>query len=94
MSIKEEYEVKTHVVTERVCVKTTTHCDVCDCVIDENNGYWELITGHHDWGNDSVDSIEHFDICSEVCLRAKFDDYVRQSGKDCWNTRYFEVQRV
>lgn len=38
MSIKREYEVKTHTVTERVCVKETMHCDVCDGVIDENKG--------------------------------------------------------
>lgn len=94
MSIKKEYEVKTHTVTERVCTKSTVYCDICDSVIDEYNGYWELTTGHHDWGNDSCDSIEHFDICSEDCLRKKFDEYVRESGKDDWNTMYFEVRRA
>lgn len=93
MSIKREYEVKTHTVTERVCVKETMHCDVCNGVIDDN-AYWELITGHHDWGNDSVDSTKQFDICSETCLREKFDEYVRKSVKDNFNTMYFEVGRT
>lgn len=94
MSIKKEYEVKTHTVTERVCVKQTIHCDVCDGVIDDNAAYWELTTGHHDWGNDSIESIKDFDICSEECLRKKFDEYVKKSGKDDYNTMYFEVRRA
>ena len=94
MSIKKEYEVKTHTVTERVCVKATMHCDVCTGVIDDNGAYWELTTGHCDWGHDSVDSIEHFDICSAPCLREKFDRYVGESGSSEWNTMYFEVERV
>ena len=96
MSIKREYEVKTHTVTERVCVKETTHCDICNGVIDNNEDYWELTTGHHDWGNDSVESIEHFDICSEACLREKFDEYIRDSMERMGgsNSMYFEVERV
>jgi len=93
MSIKREYEVKTHTVTERVCVKETLHCDVCDGII-ENNGYWELTTGHHDWGNDSCESIEHFDICSKACLRKKFDEYVKESGDSDYNTMYFEAEKT
>ena len=75
MSIKKEYEVKTHTVTERVCVKQTMHCDVCDGVIDDNAAYWELTTGHHDWGNDSIDSYEYYDLCSSVCVRNIFEKY-------------------
>ena len=94
MSIKKEYEIKTHTVTEKVCVKETMYCDICNGVIDNNAEYWELTTGHHDWGNDSVDSIKYFDVCSEVCLRKKFDEYVRESGTKYCNTMYFEVERA
>lgn len=93
MSIKKEYEVKTYTVTEKVCVKQTKHCDVCDSVIDNDGAYWELTTGHHDWGNNSIESIENFDICSEICLRKKFDEYVRESGAKKYNTMYFNVYR-
>ena len=94
MSIKREYEVKTHTVTEKVCVKETMYCDVCNGVIYDKGSYWELTTGHHDWGNDSIDSIEDFDVCSEVCLREKFDEYIRESTKNNWNTQYFKVEKV
>lgn len=94
MSIKKEYEVKTHTVTEKVCVKETMYCDVCNRVIDNDADYWELTTGHHDWGRDSIDSIENFDICSEACLREKFDEYVRESSSSWYNTMYFNVERT
>ena len=91
MSIRREYEIKTHTVTEKVCVKETRHCDVCQGVIDR--AYWTLTTGHNDWGNDSCESVRHFDICSEVCLREKFDEYMRESSKR-YNTMYFEVEKT
>lgn len=56
-------------------------CDVCGKVIyntkyDKNNftnrqHWWGLVTGHNDWGNDSCDSIESFEICSPECLNKK-----------------------
>jgi hypothetical protein len=94
MSIKREYEVKTHTVTEKVCVKETMHCDVCGNEMNKNKRHWELTTGHHDWGNDSVESIEDFDICSEECLRKKFDEYVKESGASDYNTMYFKVEKT
>lgn len=30
--------------------------------------YLSVTTGHHDWGNDSIDSVETHDICSTECL--------------------------
>ena len=63
-------------------------------VIDNDADYWELTTGHHDWGRDSIDSIENFDICSEACLREKFDEYVRESSSSWYNTMYFNVERT
>lgn len=94
MSVKKHYEVITHEVTEKVCVRETTYCDICKKEIDTNKGSWELTTGHHDWGRDSVDSVEHFDVCSEACLTIKFAEYVNESGKNDWNTMYFEVERT
>jgi hypothetical protein len=49
--------------------------------------YWTLTTGHHDWGYDSVDSIEIFDLCSRDCIQKKLDEYL----KDCSGTDYFEL---
>ena len=94
MTVKKEYKCITHTVTEKVLVKETMYCDICNEVINKQGRHWEVTTGHYDWGNDSVDSIEHFDICSTDCLRKKFDEYVRESGRDDYNTEYFEVERV
>lgn len=88
MGIKKKYEVKA--VTKRVCVSETIYCDVCKRNIDTSKGYWALTTGH----NDNRENIEHFDLCSEICLREKFDEYVKESGKDNWNSMYFEVERT
>lgn len=94
MSVKKHYEVITHEVTEKICIGEATYCDICKKEIDTNKGYWELTTGHHDWGNDSEESIEHFDVCSQMCLMSKFAEYLDESDADDDNTKYFEVERV
>lgn len=94
MSIKEHYEVMTHEVTEKVLVGKTLYCDVCKKEIAKRKGYWELTTGHNDWGNDSCESIEHFDVCSQMCLMHKFAEYLDESDKNDNNTKYFEVERA
>lgn len=93
MSIKKHYEVMTHEVTESVLVGKTLYCDICKKEIEKGNGYWEVTTGHNDWGNDSRDSIEHFDVCSDVCLMMKFGEYINRSNRNALNTEYIEVER-
>lgn len=93
MSVKEHYEVMTHEVTERVLVGKTLCCDICKKEIAKRKGYWTLVTGHNDWGNDSCESVEHFDVCSQICLMNKFAEYIDESDKDNNNTMYFEVER-
>lgn len=92
MSIKRKYETKTHTITENVIVEEWHVCDVCRKKI-ETNSYWELTTHHNDWGNDSNESYEYFDVCSKECLRKKFEEYIEQSDND-YNTMFFEVERV
>lgn len=92
MSIKRKYETKTHTITENVIVEEWHICDVCQKKI-ETNSYWELTTHHNDWGNDSYESYEYFDVCSKECLRKKFEEYIEQSDNDI-NTMFFEVERV
>ena len=60
MSVKKDYEIKTHTVTEKVLVKETRYCDICKKEIENNKSYWRLTTHHNDWGNDSIDSYEYF----------------------------------
>lgn len=64
-------------------------CDICGR--DIHGRYWTLISGHRDWGNDSCDSVEHFELCSEKCVQSKIKDYF----KDCEHshTQYFELDQ-
>lgn len=92
MSVKREYETKTHTVTEKVLVKEIRYCDVCKKEITVNS-YWELTTHHNDWGNDSIESYEYFDVCSKDCMRKKFEEYLKDSDTG-YNTMFFEAQRI
>ena len=71
-------------------------CDICGKVIfDSRNDteqqkrtgmsrdqyWWGLTTGHSDWGNDSADSIESFDICSPDEFSLKVGGSLRRSIK-------------
>lgn len=94
MSIVNHYETITQEVTGQVCIGETTYCDICKKEIDTKSGYWEVITGHHDWGDDSWESIQQFDVCSANCLIDKFNEYIKVSEKNNFNTQYFEVERV
>jgi predicted nucleic acid-binding Zn ribbon protein len=53
-------------VTEVVC--TELKCDICGKDIPWHEKFYHASMGHTDWGNDSVDSIEDFDLCSDECL--------------------------
>lgn len=90
-------EIKENRVEEiEVVIGKQCFCDVCGKLIKKTSekkveycigDYWTLTTGHHDWGLDSVDSIEEFDLCSRDCIQKKLDEYL----KDCSGTDYFEL---
>ena len=102
--IKEEEKV-IEVVEKRHITDICT-CDVCHKLIykrtmanstelPENKlttDYWKVTTGHNDWGNDSVDSISTYDICSEDCLKvlmiSYIDDCTKRSRR---NSRYIDI---
>ena len=92
MSIERRYEIKTHTVTETLVVEEWRVCDICQKKI-ESDSYWQLTTHHNDWGNDSHESYEYFDVCSKKCLAEKFEEYLKDSDNDI-NTMCFEVERV
>ena len=90
--IKESRVKKINVVVGSEC-----HCDVCGSLIFKKSetqvlscidGFWTLTTGHHDWGNDSCDSVMCFDLCSKECIQNKFDEYMDK----CLGTYYFELR--
>lgn len=80
---KETKEVVTvkHVVRTLEGIK----CDRCGRTIptkqfrDPESRYFEVTTGHNDWGNDSCESIEHYDICPE-CIPLFVESYLATDG--------------
>ena len=40
-------------------------CDICNKEVIK---VIEITTGHNSWDNDSIDSIENFDVCSFNCM--------------------------
>lgn len=61
-------------------------CDKCKSKIIDN--YYDVTTGHYDWGNDSIDSIEHFEIC-EKCIV----EFTKKYLKDADGTEYIDIER-
>ena len=52
--------------------------------------WYEVTTGHHDWGNDSCESIEHKTICPN-CLTETYANYVERANNGK-NTEYIEIK--
>lgn len=86
MVVKTKEKRMVEVVVDAHCV-----CDICNKEIKP--GYHQTLTvGHNEWGNDSVDSIERLDICSDKCLQKEFNDYIKGTGRYEGIPRwYFEV---
>ena len=75
---------------------TGIRCDKCGEIIPVYNHrecdksiYYRVMTGHRDWGNDSCESIEHFDICPK-CINAFTTEYLNNTEYD---SAYIEIKR-
>ena len=79
-------------------------CDVCGKRFMENHSttrffcgsnrneeifYYNVISGHHEWGHDSVDSIEHHEVCSTECLR----NFEEKYWEDTYDSAYLEINK-
>lgn len=49
--------------------------------------YFAVTTGHHDWGNDSCDSIEHLDVCPS-CISGFVSGYLSEAD----STQYIDIE--
>lgn len=65
-------------------------CDICDKVIpasrwnnQKESKYFEVCTHHNQWGNDSIDSFNDYDICPD-CIDKFVTDYIAKAG-DTYN---------
>lgn len=89
-----KYEERTITRTERVLVRSELLCGMCRKKIGRCNGYWKAHAWHDDWGNDSIESHEHFDVCSTECLIKKFEEYCTDSSQSDYNTWQIEVEHT
>lgn len=98
MKVKgEELEVVTRKAYKLLGVK----CEVCERLIEppskedrykwseDQFKYYEVTTGHNDWGNDSADSVEHYDICPD-CITGFVDRYLKHEASN--RSGYIEVE--
>ena len=68
-------------------------CDICKERILDTGGpikpvYYRVTTGHTDWGNDSCESIENYDVCPH-CLTKFMEGYFEKAK----GSQYMEIQR-
>ena len=63
-------------------------CDKCKKKIEHSVFYWDVVTGHHEWGNDSVDSIKERHICL-YCITPFVTEFISQ----CKPTAHLEMSR-
>lgn len=91
MDIKETKEV-----TEVKSVTVGHKCDNCGKV---HNGQfpdeWHHFSSHHnEWGNDSIDSYEYYDVCSPECYVKKLTEVVEgeMSGRYDGEVDDMEIQ--
>ena len=93
------------VVTATMRKVTGVQCDICNRILrhseDSHPGhkypkYYEVTTGHHDWGNDSCDSIKHRDICPN-CIGEFVSQYLKTHNGTAYidvETAYFSPEKV
>ena len=82
---------------EDVVIKEEVYCDECGKLIQPQKWFFgetvykgfTVITHHSDWGNDSVDSYQHLDICSKECLHKNISEYYKG---DYSNTAEYEIR--
>jgi len=94
-------ETKKETICQDVIISEECRCDRCGRHLwfhtkdgwkkpgfKDTADYYHIVTGHHDWGNDSVDSIEIYDVCVG-CAKKMYEEYIEDSFNKI-NTLYFE----
>ena len=71
---------------------TGIKCDICKKIIPvdeyDKSMYFDVTTGHNDWGNDSWESREHMDICPD-CITKFVTEYLQDAAG---TSRYIEIE--
>ena len=82
-------------------------CDICGKMIEKVEdrccggtgdlyNYFLITTHHNDWGNDSIESYEHYDACCSDCVIKFTEKYVReaQARPGIINSKEIEIKHV
>lgn len=62
------------VVRDLFVANAIRRCDICGKEI--TGPYFEVMSSHSEWGNDSIDSIRIIDCCGSACLHHTVDRYL------------------
>lgn len=76
-------------------------CDVCgkkgkykiDGFGRECTPYFDITTGHRDWGNDSCDSVTYTEACCTECLLKLFTNWLNDEFFTHSNTAYIHIDK-
>lgn len=75
---------ETKIITEprKISYVVGIRCDRCGDDIKESEVYYNVVTHHNDWGNDSIDSYEDFDLCSDCYLPFTENYFKKATGTE------------
>ena len=75
---------ETKIITEprKISYVVGIRCDRCGDDIKESEVYYNVVTHHNDWGNDSIDSYEDFDLCSDCYLPFTENYFKKETGTE------------
>ena len=106
--VKEKQTIEQEVIISKICTCDICKKTIYHNEFDNHTGisaraigsksiqWYSVTTGHRDWGNDSVDSIETIHVCSPECLKSAVEDYCnrsfRNSGSGMRNTEWMEIE--
>lgn len=99
--MKKEYK-KAQMVKCETIVAVDYFCDICKKrIYTDVKGnpklsgqlieYYNIVSGHNDWGNDSIESRESSIVCKE-CLTTALMQYKNAAERNPHNSCYIEVE--
>lgn len=91
-----EMKWKTETRKVAVCTEGNLICDACGKNIDifktKQRSFYHIESGHNEWGNDSIDSIEDLDACCDECLITLVNKWMKK-WPESYNTAYINIKR-
>ena len=94
-----KYDYKTKQIIDKVEDVEYLYCDKCNKLIYKIHlkdrtfctklvEWYDVITGHNDWGMDSSESIQQTEICPD-CIEEVYNDYIKRAKP--YSSEYIEI---